>query len=190
MIRKRFLPALLLACCLAAPSPAQTVIGPAGVYTVQTAGSTKVEYGDGWVKISWANDPAPNPGPTPNPTPDPTPVPIPTPVPPPTPVATGKIWASLVYDAATETQAQASMRADLAASQEWAGLNVRFLAIEKSQKILDDTGLRRYATAAPCVLVQEAKDGSKVAPVIKTLDQPTAAAAVIDAIKDLRGVKK
>lgn len=179
----------LLAAALSLPARAQQptpyILGPAGTYTVQSGGSTKVEYGDGWVKISWTADPAPNPGPGPNPDPVP-----PAPTPPPAPVATGKLFVTLVYDSTTENQDQASMRADLATSQDWTGLNAVFRSYEAKQKGIDDLNLRGSVAALPCVIVQELKDGAKSAPVVKTLAGVATKDAVVGAIKDLRGVKK
>lgn len=179
----------LLAAALSLPARAQQptpyILGPAGTYTVQTGGSTKVEYGDGYVKISWTRDPGPNPGP--GPIPDPVP---PAPAPPPAPVATGKLYVTLVYDSTNETQAQATMRADLATAAEWAGLDATFRAYETKQKAVDDLNLRGSLAALPCLVVQELKPGSASAPVIKALPSVADKAAAVTIVKDLRGAKK
>lgn len=172
--------ALLVLAVLAAPGRADDgyVIGPPGAYTVQTPGTTKVERGDGWIKISWSNDPAPNPGPTPEPPPNPTP--------PPAPVATGKLYVSLVYPT-DETQDQATMRADLATSGEWDGLDATFRAYETRQKAVDELNLRSSLAELPCLVVQELKDGK--APIIKVIPTVNSPADAIKAVKDLRGTK-
>lgn len=106
-MRRLFCLALLM---LASDLHAQTVVGPAGVYTVQTQAATTVEYGDGFVKISWGALPNPTPNPTPNPNPTPTPPvpPAPTP-PPPGPVKTAD-WLILLIDDATITPAIADVK--------------------------------------------------------------------------------
>lgn len=97
----------LLVLLFAAPLHAQTVVGPAGTYTVQTAAPTTVEYGDGFVKISWGAIPNPTPTPTPNPPVPPTPTPPPTP--PPGPVKTAD-WLILLFDDAQMTPALADVK--------------------------------------------------------------------------------
>lgn len=94
---------LLLA--LATPIHAQTIVGPPGTYTVQTQAATTVEYGDGFVKISWGA--LPNPTPTPTPTPVP-PAPIP-PTPPPGPVKTAD-WLILLLDDSAMTPQLADVK--------------------------------------------------------------------------------
>lgn len=169
-----------------AQQPTPYILGPAGTYTVQSGGSTKVEYGDGWVKISWVSDPAPNPGPNPGPGPNPVP---PAPVPPPAPVATGKLFLTLVYDSSTETQAQATARADMATALEWSGLDATFRAYEVKQKAVDDLNLRSAVGPLPCVIVQELKSGATSAPVVKTLPSVADKAALVAVVKELRGAK-
>jgi hypothetical protein len=181
--------AAVFASSVLAQAPTPYILGPAGTYTVQSGGSTKVEYGDGWVKISWVADPAPNPGPSPNPNPNPNPVP-PAPTPPPAPVATGKLYVTYVYDGATETQAQATARADLATASEWAGLDVTFRAYEATQKAINDLNLKSSLGALPCAIVQELKPGATTAPVVKVLPSVDAKAVVVAAVKDLRGSAK
>lgn len=195
MRRFAWLAALLLAPTLAigqTPTPAPTpyIIGPAGPYTFQTTGATKVEYGDGWVKISWVLDPGPTPIPIPGPGPGPGPTPPPVP-PPPAPVATGKLYVTYVYDSTAETQAQAATRADLATASEWAGLDVVFRSYEKTQKAIDDLNLRGTVSSAalPCVVVQELKAGATSAPVVKTVPSVASKDSVVAAVKELRGSK-
>lgn len=168
------------------PLGAQTVVGPAGAYSVETTGATKVEYGRGWVRISWVESPAPNPGPTPSPDPDPDPEPPP---PPPSPVATGKLWITIVYDSDTETQEQADVRVSLATSPEWAAINARCLAVEDSQDVLDRAKLRKYVGDRPCVIIQEQAPGESTAKVIKTIANPADKATVVNEVKALRGLK-
>lgn len=74
MRHPRLAAAILLAAFAASNAAAQTVVGPPGTYTVQTQAQTTVEYGQGWVRISWTGGPLP---PIP-----PSPIPIPPPVPP------------------------------------------------------------------------------------------------------------
>ena len=95
---------------LAGPLHAQTVVGPPGVYTVPTKTATTVEYGDGFVKISWAAlpDPTPQPQPTPDPTPQPPVPPAPTP-PPPGPVKHAD-WLVMLFDADAMTPDLADIR--------------------------------------------------------------------------------
>jgi hypothetical protein len=175
---------LLLASTLHAQTPAPTptpyIIGPAGAYSVQTIGSTKVEYGEGWVRISWVFDP----GPAPAPAPDPTPPPLP-----PAPLATGRLFVTMVYDGATETQAQAKTRADLATSPAWIGLNASFRAFDVKQKVLDTTGIRAKLAALPCVLMQDAQPGATTAPIIKTMPSVDSSDSVLSVVKSLRGAK-
>lgn len=184
MRRLLLLAPLLLATTLYAQQPTPYILGPAGAYSVQTGGSTKVEYGDGWVKISWVADPPPNPGPTPGPTPVP-----PAPSPPPAPVAAGKLYVTLVYDSTAETQAQATARADLATAAEWTGLDAVFRAYEVKQKAVDDLNLRGSLGALPCVVVQELKPGATAAPVVKTLSAVADKGSIVAAVKELRGTK-
>jgi len=167
---------------LAAPALASDgyVIGPPGAYTVQTPGTTKVERGDGWIKISWSNDPAPPPGPTPEPPPNPTP--------PPAPVATGKLYVSLVYDYKTETQEQAAARADMATSDAWGPLDATFRAYSAQQEEIDKLNLRSSLAELPCLVIQELKPDGKTAPVVKVIPAADAKAA-IEAVKQLRGAK-
>jgi hypothetical protein len=104
---KRF--AWLALTLLAAPSlHAQTIVGPPGVYTVQTAAPTTVEYGLGFVKISWGSTPGPLPTPTPVP-----PTPTPPPTPPPGPVKTAD-WLILLFDDAAMTPALADVKNSVA----------------------------------------------------------------------------
>lgn len=187
MRRLAWLAPLLLASTLHAQQPPTPyILGPPGTYTVQSGGSTKVEYGDGWVKISWVSDPGPIPTPPPGPGPDPIP---PAPTPPPAPVATGKLFVTYIYDSSSESQAQATARADLATAPEWAGLDATFRAYEVKQKAVDDLNLRGTIGPLPCVVVQELKAGAATAPVIKVLPSVDAKAAVVSAVKDLRGTK-
>ena len=182
-LRKLLIAPVLLASTLAFASDGY-VIGPPGAYTVQTPGTTKVERGDGWIKITWSNDPAPNPGPTPGPTPEPPP----NPTPPPAPVATGKLYVSLVYDYKAETQDQAAARADMATSDAWGPLGATFRAYSIQQDELDKLNLRSSLAELPCLVIQELKPDGKTAPVVKVIPAADAKAA-IEAVKALRGTK-
>jgi hypothetical protein len=181
------LAALLLASSAGAQTP-PIIVGPAGSYTVQTPGATKVEYGDGWIRITWANDPAPNP-PGPNP---PTPEPPPVPPPPPAPVATGKLFVWMAFDKSTDTQETAQARADVAlAATELAALDATFRAAEASDDVFARLNLKDAISgkAKPVVVIQEQKPGEQTAAVVKTLEGVTTKAQVIDALKSLRGTK-
>lgn len=166
----------------AAAADVPYVVGPPGAYTVQTSGTTKIERGDGWVKISWSNDPAPNPGPTPGPDPPPNPDP------PPVPAVTGRLQVSYVFDPAAETQAQATTRADLATSPVWSAIDADLRAYAVDQKALDDLNLRSSLAELPCLVVQERKPDGK-APVIKVAPAVKTAEEAIKVVKDLRGAK-
>lgn len=78
------------------------ITGPAGVYTVETAGPTTVTSGPGWVKISWEAEPVPTKPVEPTKPPDPGPTVPPPPTPAPTvdvqPIAQGPAWIAAVYD--------------------------------------------------------------------------------------------
>jgi hypothetical protein len=97
---------------------------------------------------------------------------------------------TLVYDSATETQEQATARADLATASEWAGLDAVFRAYEKGQKAVDDLNLRGSVGATPCLIVQELKPGATSAPVVKTLPSVAGKDAAVTLVKELRGAKK
>ena len=73
--RSRLAAAILLAAFAVSNAAAQTVVGPPGTYTVQTTSATTVDYGDGWVRISWDGGPLP-PIPVPPVPPGPTPTPV------------------------------------------------------------------------------------------------------------------
>jgi len=180
------LAALLLASSAGAQTP-PIIVGPAGSYTVQTPGATKVEYGDGWIRITWANDPAPEPGPGPTPTPTPDPQP---PTPPPAPVATGKLWLTYVFDEATETQDQARVKSSLTDSAELIGLGATTRAYDDNQDVIDRLQIRDKLGELPCIVVQEQKAGEKTAAVIKVLPKVQDKDSVVAAVRALRGAAK
>jgi hypothetical protein len=65
---------IVAASAAAASAHGQTVVGPAATYSVRTDSETTIEYGDGFVKISWARKPRPDesvPSPPVVPTPKP-----------------------------------------------------------------------------------------------------------------------
>ena len=158
---------------------------PDQIQTLTLRGPYTIQYAEGMMVITFGDmRPGPKPPPVPPPGPGPTPDP---PKPPPAPVATGRLWVTLIYDSAAETQEQATTRADLATAPEWAGLDVIFSAYEQSQAVVDDLKLRSHVGKTPCVVIQERKTSETSAPVIMKMDAVASKDAVLNAVKTLRG---
>lgn len=180
---RRSLIGLVLAAAFAPAAYGQQAVtvdvSDGAVQRFEIGGPARIVYTGSTVTITFG--PAPSPTPTPAPAP-PGPVPTPDPLPV-APKQPGKAIVTLVYDPATETIAQARIRADLATDGILAGLNARFRAYGIGDEAVDRLNIRKSLLALPCVLVQWLPDGKDEAPVFAVLPAVKDKAAVIDAVR-------
>lgn len=156
---------------------AQTIVGPAGTYTVQTQAATTVEYGDGFVRISWGA--LPNPTPTPTPTPVP-PAPIPPPTPPPGPVKTAD-WLILLLDDSAMTPALADVKNSAALRSGLAPTRVTSFSVGTPDFARFQPYLTAKGLAPPCYLFM-----TGAAVLTNGTGTITTDTAILEAAKNLR----
>lgn len=123
---------------------ADSVTGPAGVYTVTTTGPTTVTSGPGWVRIEWEVEPTVPVKPPPVKPPEPQPPP-PGPTTPAVEVPTlsGPIWIAAVYDKTTANtlpQGQQTLLTSKIISSELKALDITWSSWDKSDKGLEPWG--------------------------------------------------
>lgn len=179
----------LAACLVGAWAASGAVFGqsvtvdlPAGAtQRLEISGPARLTYSGSMVVVNFGNNPIPPIPPVPpNPDPEPPAPPNPDPVPGP-----GKVYATMIYDPATETAEQAAVRADLATGSALPGIGVAFRAYSTKDPKIDERNLRSAYVAAnlPVVVLQRQVQGSSTAPVVKTVDKVASAAAVVEAVK-------
>lgn len=184
MLLRKLIYSGLLAFLVLTPAIADTpsILGPKGMYTVLVPDSSKITWGDSWVKIEWA----PNPNPDPNPKP---PDPIPDPPKPPTPIVTGTIFVTFIYDLDKATPSQAGITSRLSEGKELRDLNAYFHAYGTNQKGAQpylDSQLVKDVGGAPCVVIQAGEIG-KPSPIIKVVKDPKTSLDIINVVKLMRG---